>query len=90
MGVWACGCVLRGGTSDAMGAKIRGKVKLFGRLSFSTGGSSRKGRGFRLDPPVGIISRTKSSKKPFFDCVRNPDMSVPVENGRFRLTNPTV
>ena len=37
-------------------------VKLF-RPSFSTGGSSRKSRVFRLDPPVGIFSRKKFSRK---------------------------
>ena len=54
------------------------RVKIF-RLSFSTGGSSRKSRVFRLDPPVGILSRKKlsrksESKEPFFDCVRRPDL----------------
>ena len=50
------------------------RVKLF-RLGFSTGGSSRKSRVFRLDPPVGFLSRKKvESKKPFFDCVRKPDL----------------
>ena len=54
--------------------KIR--VNLF-RLSFSTGGSSRKSRVFRLDPPVGILSKKKvESKKPFFDCVRKPDLGL--------------
>ena len=60
-------------------------VKLF-RLSFSTGRSSRKCQVFRLDPPVGNIQSKKSnfstgspsrktqSKKPFFDCVRKPDL----------------
>ena len=32
------------------------RVKLF-RLSFLTGGSSRKSRVFRLDPPVEILGR---------------------------------
>ena len=46
------------------------RVQLF-RLSFSTGGFSRKSRVFRLDPPVGILSR---KKLPFFDRVRKPDL----------------
>ena len=58
--------------SDAIGSK--NTCKLF-RLSISTGGPGRKSRVFRLDPPVGILSRKKlRSKKPFFDCVRKPDL----------------
>ena len=40
----------------------KNRVKLF-RLSFSTGGSSRKSRVFRRDPPVGILSRKKFESK---------------------------
>ena len=58
--VWPCGCVFRGGMGDAIGSKSTCKVF---RLSFSTGGSSRKSRVFRLDPPVGILSRKKLSRK---------------------------
>ena len=43
------------------------RVKLF--LSFSTGGSSRKSRDFRQDPPVGILSRKKLSRKSPFSNV---------------------
>ena len=66
MGVWACGCVLGGGMNDAMGSKTR--VKLF-RPSFSTGGSNRKSPVFRLDPPVGKLSRKKLSRKSSFSSV---------------------
>ena len=32
-------------------------------------------RVFGLDPPVGILSRKKVSRKsPFFDCVRKPNL----------------
>ena len=48
-------------------------VKLF-RLSLSTGGSSRKSRVFRLDPPVGILSRKKLSRKSPFSTVRKLDL----------------
>ena len=46
----------------------KARVKLF-RLRFSTGGSSRKSRAFRLDPPVGNLSQ----KSPF-SSVRKPDL----------------
>ena len=39
---------------------------IFVRLSFSTGESSRKSRAFRLDPPIGILSRKKLSRKSLF------------------------
>ena len=58
--VWPCGCVFGGGMGDAIGSK--NTCKTF-RQSFSTGGSSRKSRVFRLDPPVGILSRKKLSRK---------------------------
>ena len=45
------------------------RVKLF-RLRFSTGGSSRKTRFFRLDPTVGILSRKKLSRKSPFSRVQ--------------------
>ena len=51
------------------------RVKPF-RLNFSTGGSSRKSRVFGPDPPVGILSQKKfSRKRPLStdksDCIRN-------------------
>ena len=58
------------------------RVKLF-QLSFSTGGSSRKSRVFRLDPPVGILSRKKSSRKGPFSTVEENSMWASVEKGRF-------
>ena len=61
--VWPCGCVFSGGMIDAIGSKDT--CKTF-RLSFSTGGSSRKSGVFRLDPPVGILSRKKLSRKRLF------------------------
>ena len=45
---------------DAIGSKTR--VKCF-RLSFSTGSASRKSQAKKVE-----------SKKPFFDCVRKPDL----------------
>ena len=35
----------------------------FSNGNFSTGGSSRKSRVFRLDPPVEILDRKKLSRK---------------------------
>ena len=74
MGVWAYGCVLCGGMSIAMGSKFKGKVF---RLRI------------RLEVPVEI---SVESKKPFFDLynVKESHIRASVENGRFRLTNPTV
>ena len=54
-----------------MGSK--NSVKLF-RLSFSTDRSSRKSQVFRLDPPVGTQLEKVELKKPFFGCVRKPDL----------------
>ena len=53
---------------------------------------SRKSRVFRLDPLVGKLSRKKLSRKSAFSTVEESPIwaSVEVENGRFRLTNPTV
>ena len=66
MDVWPCGrlgvCLVVGW---AMRSVQKTRVKLF-RLSFSTGGSSRKSRVVRLDPPVGILSRKKLSLKRAF------------------------
>ena len=76
------------GMNDAMGSKNT-CVKLF-QLSFSTGGSSRKGRGFRMDEPVGILSRKTLSRKSPFSTVYESLIWASVINGRFRLTNPTV
>ena len=45
---------------------------------FSTGSASRNSQ-----------SKKAESKKPFFDCVRKPDLGFSLK-GRFRLTNPTV
>ena len=49
--VWACGCVLFGGSCDAMGSKIRGET--FSTEFFDWRILSKKSS-FRLDPPVGI------------------------------------
>ena len=57
MGVWR---VLWWDERYAMGSKTG--VKLF-RLTFSTDRSSRKSHVFRLDPPVGKLSRKKLSRK---------------------------
>ena len=67
--MWPCGCVFGGGMSDAIGSQ--NTCKLF-RLSFSTGGSSRKSRVFRLNR--NSQSKKVVSKKSFFDCVRMPDL----------------
>ena len=87
MAMWPCGCVFGGRMSDAIGSKTR--VELF-RLIFPTGGSSRKSRVFRLNPPVGILSRKKLSRKSSFSTVQESPIWASVEKGRFRLTNPTV
>ena len=65
--VWPCGrvCLVVG---RAMRSVQKTRGKLF-RLSFSTGGSSPKSRVFRLDPPVGILSRKKLSRKSPFSTV---------------------
>ena len=57
--MWPFGCVFGGGKNDAIVSK--NTCKTFW-AEFSTGGSSRKSRVFRLDPPVGIISRKKLSR----------------------------
>ena len=62
MGVWSCGCVFCGGMSDAMGSKNRCNF-------FSTDISSRKSQVFRLDPPVGKLSRKKLIRKSPFSTV---------------------
>ena len=58
--VWVCMLVV-GWVMRSVFQK-HARVKVF-RLSFSTGGSGRKSRVFRLDPPVGILSRKKLSRK---------------------------
>ena len=59
---WACGCVFGGGMSDAIGVQ-KSRVNFFSTEFFDWRNSSRKSRVFRLDPPVGILSRKKLSKK---------------------------
>ena len=65
-GVWACGCVFCGGMSDAIGS--RNRCKRF-RPSFLTDRSSRKSQVFRLDSPVGKLSRKKLSRTSPFSIV---------------------
>ena len=66
--VWPCGCVFGDGMSDAIGSKNTCKTfstEFFDwrvqskKSTFSTGGSQ---------------SKKVESKKPFFDCVRKPDL----------------
>ena len=62
---WPCGCVFGGGMNDAIGKNKR--VIRF-RLSFSTGWrriQPKKSRIFRLNSPVGILSRKKVEKGRF-------------------------
>ena len=44
---------------------------------------------FRLDPPIGKLSRKQLNRKSPFLTVRKLDLASG-ENGRLRLTNPTV
>ena len=59
-----------GGMSDAMGSIIWGKT--FSTEFFDWRISSKKSRGFRLDPSASRNSQSKKfeSTKPFFDCMR--------------------
>ena len=70
--VWPCGCVFGGEMSDAIGSKNTCKTfstEFFDwriqskKSSFSTGSASRDS-----------LSKKVESKKPFFDCVRTPDL----------------
>ena len=70
--VWPCGCVFGGGVGDAIGSKNTCKTfstEFFDwriqstKSSFSTGSASRNSQ-----------SKKVESKKPFFDCVRKPDL----------------
>ena len=69
--VWLCGCVFGGGMGDAIGEKNTCKTfstEFFDRRieklsSFSTVSASRN-----------FQSKKVESKKPFFDCVRKPDL----------------
>ena len=60
--------------------------KLF-RLNFSADRSSRISQVFRLDPPVGKLSRKKSSRKALFRLCKAIliQSNLSVENGCFRL-----
>ena len=70
--VWPCGCVFGGGMGDAIGSKNTCKffsTEFFDwrdpveKSSFSTGSASRN-----------FQSKKVESKKPFFHCVRQPDL----------------
>ena len=79
MGVWACGCVLCGGMSDAMGSKIRGKT-------FSTGSGSRTSQSKKIESKKPLFDSVRkpdlgfSRERPFStdksDCIRNGLISV--------------
>ena len=59
-------CVFIGGMRDAIGSKNTGETFL---TEFSTGGPSRKNQFFLLNPPVGILSRKRLSRKSLFTTV---------------------
>ena len=70
--VWPCGCVFDGRMGDAIGSKNTCKTfstEFFDwriqskKSSFSTGSASRRSQ-----------SKKVESEKPFFDCVREPDL----------------
>ena len=75
MGLWACGSVFGGGTSDVMGSKTA--CKTFSTEFFDYWQIPSESGVFRLDPPVGKLSRKQLSRNNAFLrllCNRKPDL----------------
>ena len=58
--VWSCGCVFGGGMNDAIGSK--NTCETFSTELFDWRIRSKKSS-FRIDPPVGILSRVEFSNR---------------------------
>lgn len=74
MGSWACVC------SCGMSRGVRKRF----RLKNPTGASSQTDDCFRLDAPVGWISRKMLSRKSYFRLCNEPDL-VSSRNGPFSI-----
>ena len=72
MGVWPRGCVFGGGMSDAISSK--NTCKFFSTEFFDWRIQSKKSSFSTASASRSSQSKKVESKKPFFDCVRKPDL----------------